>query len=100
MSQFINAHDLLSDNNPAFGRYMEAFHFEQLGKTVGLEMKVKHTVIAKWPMRLPKRPTKREFEVLYWSGHQGSERYVEWCRVWRCVLFWSGLEDHVVSAPR
>jgi hypothetical protein len=75
---FNNAHDLLLDNDPAFKRYMEAFHFEELGRTFGVEMKKKHTIINKWPMRLSRRPTKREFEMLYWSGHQGSERYVEW----------------------
>lgn len=84
---FINAHGLVSDNNPAFRRYMHRFQFEALGKAFGIEMKSKHTIVEKWPMRLPKRPTKREFELLYWSGHQGSERYVEWSRVERYGLF-------------
>ncbi|EEA24163.1 hypothetical protein TMatcc_007239 [Talaromyces marneffei ATCC 18224] len=75
---FGNAHDLLLNNDPAFKRYMEAFKFEELGKAFGVEMKSRHTIIGKWPMKLPRRSTKRQFEMMYWSGHQGSERYVEW----------------------
>jgi len=44
---FINVHDLVSDNDPAFKRYMEAFQFKELGKAVGVEMKWKHARLLK-----------------------------------------------------
>lgn len=47
-------------------------------KASGVKMKPEHRIVKKWPMRLAKRPTKREFEMLYWSGNEGSERYIEW----------------------
>ncbi|EED17851.1 conserved hypothetical protein [Talaromyces stipitatus ATCC 10500] len=83
-AEFLNfghSRSLLFDLEPAFERYMKRWRFLEIGKMSHLEMKARHTIIDKWPMRLSKRPTKREFELLRWSGHDGSERYVEWRRV-------------------
>ncbi|KAL4752900.1 hypothetical protein BDW72DRAFT_191664 [Aspergillus terricola var. indicus] len=77
---FLNAHDLFVDRTAIFNRFTMSTRLVEMGASVGLRMKSRHTVIAKWPLRLPKFPTKHEFEMLHWSPHHGSERYVEWQR--------------------
>ncbi|KAL4860804.1 hypothetical protein BDV12DRAFT_191484 [Aspergillus spectabilis] len=77
---FLSAHDLFLNRNAIFNRFIKSASLAQIGAPVNLEMKLKHTVIAKWPLRLPKSPTKHEFEMLHWSSHHGSERYIEWQR--------------------
>ncbi|KAJ0413015.1 hypothetical protein BJY00DRAFT_322735 [Aspergillus carlsbadensis] len=77
---FLSAHDLFLNRNAIFNRFIKSACLTQIGARVDLEMKLKHTVIAKWPLRLPKSPTKHDFEMLHWSSHHGSERYIEWQR--------------------
>ncbi|CEL00665.1 hypothetical protein ASPCAL00263 [Aspergillus calidoustus] len=77
---FLSAHDLFLNRNAIFNRFIQSARLAQIATSVGLEMKPKHTVIAKWPLRLPKSPTKHDFEMLHWSSHHGSERYIEWQR--------------------
>lgn len=71
---------MFRDNDVLFERYMQATCFEGIGGYTGLKMKTNQTIVAKWPLRLSENPTQREFDLLYWSGHTGSERYVEWHR--------------------
>lgn len=71
---------MFRDNDVLFERYMQATCFEGVGGYTGLKMKTNQTIFAKWPLRLSENPTQREFGLLYWSGHTGSECYVEWCR--------------------
>ena len=63
-------------------RYMKWNNFNQIEKFGRLEMKKKHTIIEKWPMKLKLQPgqkgAKEEFELLLSSAHTGQERYVEW----------------------
>jgi hypothetical protein len=77
---FLNADDLFIDRGPLFDKYLTLTRVEEAANSLGLRMKSQHTVIEKWPMRLNEHPTQHEFEMLYWSGHVGSERYVEWCQ--------------------
>jgi hypothetical protein len=77
---FVNAQDLFMDTEPLFNRFIESARLQEIGDFLGLAMKSQHTIVAQWPMRLKKKPTQHEFEMLYWSGHLGSERYVEWYR--------------------
>ncbi|KAL4995479.1 hypothetical protein BDV10DRAFT_196650 [Aspergillus recurvatus] len=77
---FLNAHDIFVNRTAIFNRFIKSACLLEMGASVGMRMKSKHTVIAKWPLRLPKFPTKHEFEMLHWSPHHGSERYVEWQR--------------------
>lgn len=74
------SYQLVINVDTIFNRYMKAARMEEVGEILGLKMKPKNTIVSKWPLRLKKKPTRREFEMLYWSGHMGSERYVEWSR--------------------
>lgn len=66
-------------------RYVKKFRFEEIADALGLEMKGKHTIIEKWPLRLNLGPRdeggKEAFTALLASGHSGIERYVEWKRI-------------------
>lgn len=63
-------------------RYMKRFRFAEFPQHLGMKMKEHHTIIDKWPMRLKLRPgqpgAKEEFGLLFSTGHEGTERYVEW----------------------
>lgn len=73
-------YDIMMDNDVILDRYIERTCSEKVAESLGLKMKCENTIVAKWPCRLKKNPTRREFEMVYWSGHNGSERYVEWYR--------------------
>ncbi|KAE8361677.1 hypothetical protein BDV27DRAFT_26211 [Aspergillus caelatus] len=77
----MDALDLFTDNDTLFNRLIERARFRDMGSFLGLEMKVDNSIVAKWPMRLGENPTQHEFEMVFWSGHTGCERYVEWHRV-------------------
>ncbi|WEW56694.1 hypothetical protein PRK78_002142 [Emydomyces testavorans] len=77
---FMNAYSMFIDGDTIFNRFVNVAGLKKLGDSLGLGMKSTQTIVAKWPMRLNENPTQREFEMLYWSGHVGSERYVEWHR--------------------
>ncbi|RMZ42089.1 hypothetical protein AFCA_006832 [Aspergillus flavus] len=77
----MNAMDLFTDNDTLFERLVENARFRDMGRPLGLEMKTENSIVAKWPMRLGGNPTQHEFEMAFWSGHTGCERYVEWHRV-------------------
>lgn len=77
----IHAQGLFADNDTLFNRFLEATQAEHIAKLFcGMAMKEKNTIVAKWPMRLGKKPTQKEFDLVCRSGHLGSERYVEWYR--------------------
>lgn len=61
---------------------MQRIDFIPVLYSMGMEMKEKHTIVEKWPLRLKKRPdeagAKEEFRDLCNSQHTGSDRYVEW----------------------
>jgi hypothetical protein len=65
-----------------FDKLFQRFHlecqFEEIGKAAGLKVKSNNTIVEPWPMRLKKNATQDEFNNLLASGHNGSERYVEW----------------------
>jgi hypothetical protein len=61
---------------------MRDLEFAKMPLNVGLMAKEDHTIIEKWPLRLklslPQAGAQEEFDTLLASGHNGSERYVEW----------------------
>lgn len=65
-------------------RYMQTHRFATIEQLWGLQMKERHSIVAKWPMKLKARPSdpmaQKEFDLLQASMHTGSERYVEWRR--------------------
>jgi hypothetical protein len=78
MLKFMNARPMFRDFDELFSRYMRECRFDEISKAAGLKMISKNTIIHPWPMRLKKNATQREFDLLHASGHDGSERYVEW----------------------
>jgi hypothetical protein len=52
--------------------------FDSIGKTIGLQVRDKNTIVEKWPLRLKRGASKENFNILLASGHIGGERYVEW----------------------
>ncbi|KNG89153.1 hypothetical protein ANOM_002986 [Aspergillus nomiae NRRL 13137] len=83
-AEFLNqmsAADLFTDNDTLFNRLVERARFRDMGRLLGLGMKIHNSIVAKWPLRLGDNPTQHEFEMAFWSGHTGCERYVEWHRV-------------------
>ena len=73
-----NARDLVRDYDGLFRQFELECRLGEVSKAYGAHMKVKNTIVKHWPMRLPKNGTVAEFNVLMASGHNGSERYVEW----------------------
>jgi len=71
---------LFTDNDTLFDRFLANAKLEEFAYGLHLAIKEKHTVVAKWPLCLGSSPTQREFDLANQSGHQGSERYVEWRR--------------------
>ena len=63
---------------------MKLERFRDIEIVYGVKMKEPHSIIEKWPLRLKLQPgqtgAKEEFELLFSSGHVGTERYVEWRR--------------------
>ena len=76
--KFIEAQIMFRDFDELFERFMHECRFDEISNATGLEMKSRNTIVRTWPMRLKKKGTQREFELLHASGHIGSERYVEW----------------------
>jgi hypothetical protein len=71
---------MFGDFDTMFRRYMEHCRFSEISALNGLKVKGKNSIVKPWPLRLGKRATKEEFDVLLASSHLGSERYVEWER--------------------
>ena len=67
-------------------RYCDGFEFREAGELLGAVVKVKHTIIDKWPYRLKLRPeqtgAQEEFDRCLSSGVSSKERYVEWRRTY------------------
>jgi hypothetical protein len=65
-------------------RYCDEFDFRKAGQLLDAVMKVKHTIIDKWPFRLKLRPgqagAQEEFDQYLSGGLSSKERYVEWMR--------------------
>ncbi|XHG09041.1 hypothetical protein AWENTII_012120 [Aspergillus wentii] len=80
MQPFHHAQELFSDNDVLFDRFATQCKLKSIGNGLSLGMKTTNTVVEKWPTRLSEHPTKDEFNMLFWSRHQGTERYVEWYR--------------------
>ena len=76
--RFMDARSMFRDFDELFKRYMRECAFDKISKAAGLKMNLKNTIAHPWPMRLKKNATQQEFEFLHASGHNGSERYVEW----------------------
>ncbi|PGH28167.1 hypothetical protein AJ80_00057 [Polytolypa hystricis UAMH7299] len=75
-----NAQSLFREHDTPFDRFVVFSRLREAGECLGLGMKSHHTIVEKWPMRLKKNPSQREFDLLFWTNHVGSERYVEWHR--------------------
>lgn len=87
--KLMQVQSLFVDNDALFDRFLQETWLEEFTKSFfGVAMKENNTIVSKWPMRLGKNPTQKEFDMVFQSGHQGSERYVEWRRT-RLM----GLED-------
>jgi hypothetical protein len=71
---------MFRDFDKPFKRFMEQCRFSEISAVNGLRMKEKNSIVKSWPLRLGKRATANEFDILHASGHYGSERYVEWER--------------------
>lgn len=78
--KLMQAQNFFTDNDTLFDRFLEDTELEEFAYGLDIAIKEKHTIVAKWPMRLGSSPTQREFDLANQSGHQGSERYVEWRR--------------------
>ena len=76
--KFMCAQGLLWDFDELFSRFTHDCCLDEISKATGLKMKSKNTIVQPWPMRIKENATQREFNVLLASGHNGSERFVEW----------------------
>jgi len=88
-SSDMNNADFLRHNNVRFvfrdfDKLFQRFHlecqFEEIGKVAVLKVKSNNTIVEPWPIRLKKNTIQDEFNNLLASGHNGSERYIEWNR--------------------
>jgi hypothetical protein len=78
MVRFIKACNMFRDYDELFQRFMNECPIQESANAAGLEMKSKNTIIDPWPWRLKTNATQKEFDLLLASGHDGSERYIEW----------------------
>lgn len=76
--KFMSAQVLVREFDELFSRFKCECRLDEISKATGLRMRSKNMIVQPWPMRLKKNATQREFNVLLASGHNGSERYVEW----------------------
>ncbi|MCJ1477201.1 hypothetical protein MMC13_005872 [Lambiella insularis] len=76
----MSAFNLFLDYDGPFSRYMEKLEFARISRDAGLVIKDHHTIVAKWPLRLLAGASQRQFAICCASGHDGSQRYVEWKR--------------------
>ena len=64
---------------------MKTADFSSVRLCCGLEMKERHTLVERWPLKLKAKAgdpdAQKEFDLLQASMHSGGERYVEWRRV-------------------
>jgi hypothetical protein len=74
------ARTLLRDFDALFNDYAKQADFNTIGEKLGTQVKVKNTIVEKWPIRLKEDASKEDFDIRLGSGHIGSERYVEWER--------------------
>ena len=80
-TRFFSSLNFFKDYDKLFGMYMVGYGFSELCRRAGLEMKEVNTVIGKWPERLSRNATRKEFDTMCASGHTGCERYVEFKRL-------------------
>ena len=69
------------DFDALFQTYIVQHQFARISREAGLVMKDQNTIIGKWPLRLERNASQKEFDVSMSSGHTGFERYVEWVRM-------------------
>ncbi|PMD31775.1 hypothetical protein L207DRAFT_591204 [Hyaloscypha variabilis F] len=60
-----------------FDKCEKHFDFRGIGKATGLQVRDENRIVDKWPLRLKRGTSKREFDIMLAFGHVGSERYVE-----------------------
>jgi hypothetical protein len=75
---FNDARVMVRDLDMLFARFEKECRLEEISQAAGLRIRERNTIVEKWPMRLKNHATQKEFDVLLASGHNGSERYVEW----------------------
>ncbi|PWY93925.1 hypothetical protein BO94DRAFT_313736 [Aspergillus sclerotioniger CBS 115572] len=82
--------DIVRTYDHIFDRYSEDKKFRETADMLGAEMKERHTIVDKWPLRLKLKPgqpgAQDEFDRLISGGLTGKERYVEWKRIHRDML--------------
>lgn len=76
--RYNDARSMFRDLDKPFDMFMKECYLDDISQMVGLNIKNKHTLVEKWPLRLRKGANQEEFDMLLASGHMGSERYVEW----------------------
>lgn len=94
---FMAAHDLFLDRESGFRNFVRRMRLldngggDGIGSVLGIVMKEKQSqgIIRRWELGLEvedgdgedqKECSKRDFEMLFWSGHSGHECFVEWTR--------------------
>lgn len=76
--RFNDARSMVRDFDRPFDKFMKECHLAEISQMLGVKIKNKHTLVARWPLRLRKGAKQEEFDMIMASGHTGSERYVEW----------------------
>jgi hypothetical protein len=76
--KFVEAHNLFQDCNALLGRFMRECRLRRISRVAGLNMKSTNTIAEPWTLRIKTNATQQDFDSLLVSGHNGSERWVEW----------------------
>ena len=76
--RLLSAQRLFRKFDDLFDRFKSECGSDEISKAAQLTMKSENTIVRPWPLRLRKKATQREFEILFASGHTGAERHVEW----------------------
>ncbi|KAF7928559.1 uncharacterized protein EAE98_005615 [Botrytis deweyae] len=76
--RYNDARSKFQDVDELFDRFMKECCLYEISEMEGLKIKIKNTLVEKWPLRMRNGAKQEEFDRLLASGHLGSERYVEW----------------------
>jgi hypothetical protein len=76
--KFVKAHNLFQDCDALFDRFMRECSLRRIRRATGLNVKFTNTIAQPWTLRIKTNATQQDLDSLLVSGHNGSERCVEW----------------------
>lgn len=77
MIRLSSCYTFFGNFDKAFAIFLKEVRMEDLTKEHGVRVKVKHTIVNAWPLRVTEKSSKEEFDLACSHSHTGTERYME-----------------------